>query len=682
MEFKKGRKKKTGFYCIKPVAYDIETTSYQGIRNDDDDGWIDEPYGIMYHWQICFNGDIIMGRNWEEFQKFIERMVNNYNLGPERHIIFYSHNLGFEWQNSQCFLGERRDLFAVKMRTPLTVRMDSGIEFRCSWKLSNMTLDKFCQNVPGSPYAKSKGDLDYKIFRTPQTPLTWTERGYCASDVKSLYHAIIERMKEDDDDLEHIPLTSTGYVRRHVREYCNNDKSYRNIFLKTRLSLNAYKLLRRAAAGGDTHANRYLSNKIWQYCDSYDVTSSYPYVMMTKKFPITSFSYFGKIDTKEKFDYCLNKYACIFKIMITNCKIKDNCCDPILSSSKCKIRKDADVTYDNGRILKCSELITYMTDIDYKEFKRYYTADSIRISDMHIAKYGYLPQPIRNAIMDLYREKCELADKRDGFEENTLDYIWYDYLYNKCKNRLNGIFGMMFTDPVRSVIMENDDYSWEEDKIDLENSDNDHIICEALDKFYRNRNNFVNFAWGVWTTCHARAHLHRLIDAGTADSGMGVYWDTDSLKGFNLASEKIDNENIMIIKESEERGAYCDVNGVRYHLGVYKKEKPMKRFITMGAKKYAYEDMKDELHITISGVKKDDGAKELKRLENFKPGFVFKKAAALQMYYNDNGVRTININGENITIGTSCSLLDNTYTLGLSDDYERLLYEMRDLYVY
>lgn len=677
VQFKKGNKKKTGFYCTVPMTYDIETTSYQGIRNEDNDEWIEEPFGIMYHWQVCFNGDIIMGRTWEEFCTFINRMISKYNLNQDRHVIVYSHNLGFEWQNSQCFLGAWNNMFAVKTRTPLCVRLYNGLELRCSWKLSNMSLEKFCESTK-SQYTKASGDLDYNVWRTPSTPLTWDERGYCASDVKSLYHAIIAKMEEEGDDLEHIPLTSTGYVRRHVREYCNNDKNYRSNFLKNRLELKSYKLLRRAASGGDTHANRYLSNKLQYNCDSYDVLSSYPYVMMTKLYPITKFQYFGKITSKKQFDYCLDNYACVFKILFEDLSIKDDCIDPILSSSKCHIPKDADVTYDNGRILYCSTCITYLTDIDYKEIKKYYNAKSIKVSDMHVAKYGRLPRPIRDAVKDLFVEKCELSYKRDLYEPETEEYINYDYYYNKCKNKLNGIFGMLFTDPVRATIIENDDYSWEEEKINifLENDENDSVIEAALNDFYKHRNNFVNFAWGVWTTSHARAHLHRLIDIATSDGGMGVYWDTDSIKGFMLNHDAIERKNKEIIEECINSDAYYKYEDKCYYLGIYEKENPMNRFITMGAKKYAYEDAKGKLHLTLSGVNKAKGATELGKIENFRTGFVFKDAASMKMYYNDNNLGKININGEEITIGTSCSLLPNTYTLGLSDDYEKLLYEM------
>lgn len=613
----------------------------------------------MYHWQICFNGDIIMGRTWDEFGTFITRLIEFYNISETQHMIFYTHNLGFEWQFTQHYIGEWSELFAVKSRTPLYIRMRNGLEFRCSWKLSNMSLSEFCKNEQGNNYLKSDGDLDYSVLRGPDTPLTWTERKYCASDVKALYEAIRARMSKDGDDLESIPLTSTGYVRRRLRGYCDKIKNYHYKFVKGAMCPEVYTLLRRAAGGGDTHANRYYSGRIWDDCDSYDVQSSYPYIMVTKKFPTGPFIKYGKVKSKEEFDRLINDKACVFRACFKNIRCKDDSVDPILSSSKCNIKGGGKEPnrYDNGRVLFAHELITCLTDIDYKELVKYYTADSVIITDMYISDYGYLPEPIRRGIMDLFAEKCRLKYEREQAEKSgdIKRYIDLDYLYGKCKNLLNGIFGMMFTDPVHQVFYENKDYTWDCDKVLLTDLDK---IKKALDKFYNSRKSFVHYYWGVWTTAHARAHLHKLIDTG----GNRLYWDTDSLKGFNLNHDLITKYNNEIIKEDIERGAYCDIEGTRYYLGVYEKEKPMKRFITMGAKKYCYEDKNGNLNITISGVRKD-GAIELQSIENFKKGFIFRDNAGKKLYYNDD------INGPSIAV------LDNTYTLGLEDDYEKLIKE-------
>lgn len=77
---------------------------------------------------------------------------------------------------------------------------------------------------------------------------------------------------------------------------------------------------------------------------------------------------------------------------------------------------------------------------------------------------------------------------------------------------------------------------------------------------------------------------------------------------------------------SKQNGAWAvDPKGKDHYMEVYEQEKDADRFITWGAKKYAYES-DGKLKITVAGVPKKEGAEELKRkggLDALKPGFVF-----------------------------------------------------------
>ena len=42
------------------------------------------------------------------------------------------------------------------------------------------------------PVNKLVGDLDYNLIRTPKTPLTSEEFGYCENDILVLYHYILK----------------------------------------------------------------------------------------------------------------------------------------------------------------------------------------------------------------------------------------------------------------------------------------------------------------------------------------------------------------------------------------------------------------------------------------------------------------------------------------------------------
>ena len=124
-----------------------------------------------------------------------------------------------------------------------------------------------------------------------------------------------------------------------------------------------------------------------------------------------------------------------------------------------------------------------------------------------------------------------------------------------------------------------------------------------------------------------------------------------------------------------ERGAYYQSDsGKAYYLGVFEKEtkEPMKEFITLGAKKYAYTDRKG-LHCTISGVSKKLGAKELADIHNFKPGFIFRDAGGLTLYYNDDPIHEITIDGCIMETASNIGMIDSTYEIGITGEYAELI---------
>ena len=84
-----------------------------------------------------------------------------------------------------------------------------------------------------------------------------------------------------------------------------------------------------------------------------------------------------------------------------------------------------------------------------KGTKKQYTWDSFAVTDMCTAKYDYLPECLTNCIREVYKDKCKLKYEIEQAEEAGEDPGDKPYLYAKTKNRLNGIFGMMYTDPVK-----------------------------------------------------------------------------------------------------------------------------------------------------------------------------------------------------------------------------------------
>lgn len=641
------------------ATFDIETTT---IHPDPEEA----PEGFMYHWQMDIGGVVVYGRRWEEWLELMKTISDWLYLSEERRMVVYVHNLAYEFAFISDFLREDLggfEVFATGRRVPIYVLCGAGFEFRCSYKLTNMNLQKACENELGVTHPKAAGDLDFKKCRVATTLLDATEFGYCVSDVVSLYELIERRLINEGDTLDTIPLTSTGYIRRITRAECRKDRRYRErVFKRNMLTKDVYTLLKEAGRGGNTHANRYLCGQQFAGVDSADAVSDYPAQILLRDFPCTKFTYYGDIESEAEFTRILRNNACLFRIILKDLKIRPRVTMPYIARDKL-ITHGAGAKYDNGRVLCCDWVALTVTDIDYRIIIKQYEFSEISISDFYIAKYGPLPDPIREVVMNLFKEKTELKYKIQNCNDpEELEDL--QYYYAKSKNRINSVFGMMYTDPVRNTIAINDAGEWVETRPDIE---------EALETFNKSRNSFMVYAWGVWVTAWARFHLEAALDAFGDNA---IYCDTDSVKGLTTCAirRKMDKLNNKIMKLCEEKGSYCDVGGVRYYLGVFEWEtkEPYKAFKTLGAKKYAYVD--DEgFHITISGVNKKVGALEMEDINKFRPGFIFRDAGGRTLYYNDVGKHYIEVDGCRMLTASNVGMVDSTYELGLTDEYAELI---------
>ena len=65
----------------------------------------------------------------------------------------------------------------------------------------------------------------------------------------------------------------------------------RQNFLRSKLTLEQYLLLRDCFRGGNTASNRYLTNLIMKIVGSYDLSSSYPFQMIAREYPMGKWDY-------------------------------------------------------------------------------------------------------------------------------------------------------------------------------------------------------------------------------------------------------------------------------------------------------------------------------------------------------------------------------------------------------
>lgn len=634
---KEKRKKNSRPYLDVITAFDIEASRLADIEQ-----------AVMYIWQFQFGPDItVIGRTWEEFQSFIEAIAAR--IRDICYLVVYVHNLSYEFSFLKGIYPFRTDeVFCTEARKVLKCEMEGCIEFRCSYYLSNMSLDAFLKkyNVPNK-----KLTYDYSKVRYPWTELSEDELAYCINDVQGLVQALAIQMKADGDTLQSIPLTSTGYVRRDVK------KAMRQ-FNHTQLygllpDPDVYKLLREAFRGGDTLSNRWNTDEIIENVRSVDIVSSYPASMLMDRFPMSRF--IRKRTEDFQFIYNEHYYAMLFRVGFRNIEADMDQGHLYLSRDKCR-----DIyrgTFVNGRILRADWLETTITDVDFEIITRRYHWDEMIVEELYCSKYRKLPVMLRNVIKEYYRVKTELK----GCEEGSDDYLYY----MKNKEKLNSSYGMTVEDPAKDTV----------EYVDGEFISKDEDLRSLI--FRHNHSAFLSYAWGVWTTCWSRKRLADGIDICTksGEEPMNfVYSDTDSIK--YIGDPDFSEYNARIEAEAIRSGAIAsDRNGEVHFMGVYEDEgyRLPNRFKTMGAKKYVLEDDQKKLHITIAGVDKRKGGDELGKLENFTEGFIFRKAGGTESVFNDNIDMTVNREGHELRIRDNVVIRDSTYTLGITEEYRRIL---------
>ena len=711
---KKYEKKIVNAIC----AFDIETTNltyrsnfrvdysaknWTDIFNINDVSFCERKYATMYVWQFAFTKDfIVIGRTWLEFFVFLERLEKC--LNKNEYLVIYVHNLSFEFQFLKGVLDFKpENVFAVDSRKILTARVNDHFEFRCSYLLSNMSLSEFTENMNVEHKKQSGEEFDYSKQRFPWTKLTEKELKYCIHDVIGLVEALEVLMDSDNDNLYTVPMTSTGYVRRDMKAAMKN--LHYKYWQMLQPSLSTYTMLRAAFRGGNTHANRWYvgdSNSLSRIFDNYgvytfDISSSYPAVMLNGLFPVTDFKI---VDTPtfEKFTVLRNKennghkkFAMLIEIKLANLRLKHSEWGvPYLSKDKCKVTKYIDGSkihdtgvYDNGRILQAAELTTTITDIDYEIIEKEYDFNVVEISQLQIAKYGYLPECIKDVVRKYFKLKTELKqDKKDKDYDETQEVF-----YIKAKNKLNACYGLFATNPVRAIIelcalTDNDDnvihdFCGKECQTFSRINPDLNAIESQLDELYKRP--VFPYQWGVWVTALARMQLEKGIDLVYKHydpcNCYFVYCDTDSVKYVDTYKKVDWSELNNSIREMSLKngGVAKNKNGKEFVLGVYEFDGYAKRFRTMGAKRYAYIDDKDGLHITIAGVGKEKGAKELEKmggLNAFKDDMTFTKAGGQIATYNDfEAPPLITAFGDTLRLTSNVHLEDTTKRISRTGEY-------------
>ncbi len=676
--------KKVEYYRI-PCGFDIETSSFY------EEG---EKRGIMYEWTFGIDGYIIIGREWNEFIECMNELKEFFRLNGKTRILIGVHNLSFEFQFMRKWFKWDK-VFSVDIRKPVYAITD-GLEFRCTYLLTGLKLEKVAEDILYKwNLKKDVGDLDYSKVRHSKTRLTKKEIQYCTDDVK-IVMALMEEKARQDGGYHKIPITRTSYVRNRCRDNCFNPNEkfgvtkYRNAIQTLKLTVDDYIDLKAAFQGGFTHCNYWWSNDLARRVSSYDFTSSYPTVMITEKYPVSRAviwkdEQIQKLYDEETLKKTLNKYCCLMQVEFTGLKEKFKY-EHYISQSRCNIFGSKRL--DNGRVIRAETLITTITEQDFFIIQQCYEWKEFKILKFKTFIKGYLPTEFVKTIVDLYKIKTELKGV-EGKEEE----------YMAAKGDLNSLYGMCVMDIVRDENNYGDD--WEEEP--------EKDMPAIIEKYNLNRWRFLFYAWGVWVTAYARTNLWTGIFEFGEDY---IYSDTDSIKVVNAINhlDYFNDYNFRLngkIKDAceyhkipEEHLKPKTVKGIEKPIGVWDYEGTYSRFKSLGAKRYMYTSLnknyEDELHITIAGLNKKQGAEYLLKLaknnldkvfENFKEGLYVPpdKTGKLTHIYIDNPHKgkVVDYRGLEGSYNekTSIFLEGAEFTLGLAEDYISLLLDKLKLKV-
>lgn len=529
----------------------------------------------------------------------------------------------------------------------------TGFMFKDSLILSGVKLENLSElMVKYADKCYKLSGYDYDKVRHSETPLTNDEIAYGICDVLSLNWYIREKMEEPENvddkgpNLLKVALTETQELKRVCKDklYYSNPKyknpnnykfvKYHKFMDEMKFDFAVYQQIRRAFQGGFVHANRiHIGEVFYDEIMSCDIKSSYPAAMvMSNEYPISSYE---KVDfiTKNDFNYYISNFSCLFDVTLYDVRPKMSI-DPDLAGTGCV---DLDFDYidqiistykveefgniypnckpiyppsgdygddnkwykNNGRLRYAERISLTVNHLDWKAICRFYDFDKskVKVDNFRIAKKGYLPKPLIEYVIELFRNKC--MNEKDSF------------LYKVSKRRLNSLFGMIAYNILK-----------EQYKLDENNEItkkytglSDDELNEALEAELEAQTNFLCYQWSTILTSEARLAVFRIISEGSKYNH--VYTDTDSekfikndltIKWIQIYNDDVDVRMNKCFKFYGLPKDWHKVNSPEGqqclgHFVIENEGKPYKKFTTSGAKRYIYEDEKGN-HITCSGLTK------------------------------------------------------------------------------
>lgn len=595
----KGNKKGTVYY-YEPAFYDSETSKDTYF----DDAGVEQVIETwVYIWACQVGNNVYYGRSITDFEKFLHILIDAYKLDKQNILVIYIHNLPFDISYFWYILFKLDPdlhILALSPNKPFMCQCHAvGLEFRCSYRLANRGLDKWAKDL-NTGARKQVGMIDYKERHTPTDSLSFEQYYYLNLDVRTLRECFYKECEINNYYYYNVPLTSTGFVRRiFQKEYRQNINKNRRFFLNCQINADQYKRLLRAAAGGMSEAGRHIiGRRINGRIRHRDFDSHYPTQQAVNTYPmhpLTIYDREKKINEKRPVlkkkleQYMKNKWL-VLDVIIKDLHIKPGVTCPFMMISKVtKETKSTEILHVNGKIIQIKGCVrTCFTSDDYIIFKDQYDF-TMNIIAADLYDLAPLPDYVQDTVKLYYQKKNELKElyKKEPTEENRLNMLL-------CKNCLNGIFGCMYTMPVRQDIQIDENFTYTVTQKDIET---------GLQEFFDNWNSCLCFQWGCRTTSAARLELYE----GLKKIGFEnfLYADTDSAFYIETDENKkaLDNWNKELQNKSKENGYFVEYNGKTKYFNCFDDEhEDIVSFKALHSKCYGYILKDGSLHITVAGV--------------------------------------------------------------------------------
>lgn len=615
-------------YCDQPMYLDIETSHTE----DNMKCWI-------VSIQVLFDEHYHLFRTPEELMEYFLEKIDQMKLSPERKILVYIHNASYDLSYLlpyiQKYLPYKDDRKGLYQNEHKIISYSQGcFEFRCTYLLSGVSLEKWSNDM-NVEHKKQVGLYDYskKIFQ--DTELDQNELTYDMYDVYAMQESFEKQLEIHNDTITSVPLTSTGYARRLLREECEKDPSYRfDYFLDNRIDVDAYIYSINSYAGGYTHTNRHLKSQVIYKCRKEgkllyggighrDFRSMYPSVIMCYPLPwgkpdlyydIREHDAYRKIHGHNiNIDDILGlypEYSTISCIKFYGMRLKNKEISmPFMQKSKIFEREEGTrLICDNGRLLSMDKgsFITYIDNHTLKIIRSQY---NVKYKVIKVIRFRNktLPEPIARVIDKLFAAKSnykiihnEYRDKYGEFDKRTIEA---GFELMKSKKLLNSIYGCFAQNPLRDEIDLDFDFRNEAGELEplqvITKSSTREQKEKLLNDYYDRRSSFLHYPIGVFTTAIARSLLHEFITLIGYENTL--YCDTDSI--FYIKSDEIEQKIEERNLEKQKKARFItNIKGDKIYYDVFEKEPDLIAFKGLHSKCYGFVTERNELKLTVAGV--------------------------------------------------------------------------------